>query len=115
MTDPRSLLGEKTCPHPKWPFSLAAWPASRPTAALPTRWHAWQRCPGALAGFGANHHLRQSLVVLDRPTLQQPEAYIGGAAQLFASDGNIANESTQRFLAQYVAAFGAWVSRFVPA
>ena len=57
----------------------------------------------------------QSLVVLDRPTLQQPEAYIGGAAQLFASDGNIANESTQRFLAQYVAAFGAWVSRFVPA
>lgn len=71
--------------------------------------------PGALAGFGANHHLRQSLVVLDMPTLQQPEAYIGSAAQLFASDGSIANASTQRFLEQYVAAFGAWVRRFVPA
>lgn len=71
--------------------------------------------PGALAGFGANHHLRQSLVVLDMPTLQQPEAYIGGAAQLFASDGRLANESTQRFLEQYVTALGAWVRRFVPA
>ena len=30
--------------------------------------------PGAIAGFGANHHLRQSLVFLDMPTLQQPEA-----------------------------------------
>ena len=39
--------------------------------------------PGALAAFGANQHLRQSLVFLDVPTMQQPEAYIGGAAKLF--------------------------------
>ena len=37
--------------------------------------------PGAIGGFGANHHLRQSLVYLDMPTLAQPEAYIGGAAR----------------------------------
>jgi chromate reductase len=30
--------------------------------------------PGAIGGFGANHHLRQSLVFLNVPTLQQPEA-----------------------------------------
>ncbi len=30
--------------------------------------------PGALGGFGANHHLRQSLAFLNMPTLQQPEA-----------------------------------------
>jgi len=30
--------------------------------------------PGALGGFGANHHLRQSLVFLDMPAMQQPEA-----------------------------------------
>ena len=35
--------------------------------------------PGALGAFGANHHLRQSLVFLNVPCLQQPEAYIGGA------------------------------------
>src|SRR5436189_922583 len=33
--------------------------------------------PGALSAFGANHHLRQSLVFLNMPALQQPEAYIG--------------------------------------
>lgn len=71
--------------------------------------------PGALAGFGANHHLRQSLVVLNMPALQQPEAYIGGAAQLFDADGKLTNPSTQSFLEQYVAAFGTWLRRFVPA
>ena len=39
--------------------------------------------PGALGGFGANHHLRQSLVFLNVPVLQQPEAYISKAAELF--------------------------------
>jgi NAD(P)H-dependent FMN reductase len=35
--------------------------------------------PSALGGFGTNRHLRQSLVLLDIPLLQQPEAYIGHA------------------------------------
>ena len=35
--------------------------------------------PGAIAGFGANHHLRQSLVFLNVPTMAQPEAYLGAA------------------------------------
>ena len=30
--------------------------------------------PGAFGGFGANHQLRQSLVFLDMPAMQQPEA-----------------------------------------
>jgi chromate reductase len=28
--------------------------------------------PGRMGAFGANHHLRQSLVFLDMPTMQQP-------------------------------------------
>src|SRR5690348_6800740 len=39
--------------------------------------------PGAIGAFGANHHLRQSLVFLNMPTMQQPEAYIGAANTLF--------------------------------
>ena len=35
---------------------------------------------GAIGGFGANHHLRQSLVFLNVPTMPQPEVYIGNAA-----------------------------------
>jgi len=65
--------------------------------------------PGAIGGFGANHHLRQSLVFLDVPTMQQPEAYIGGAAQLFDANGGIANETTREFLIKFMNAFAAWV------
>src|SRR6185312_5942377 len=32
--------------------------------------------PGAIGGFGANHHLRQSMVFLNVPAMQQPEAYV---------------------------------------
>src|SRR5271170_6271740 len=53
--------------------------------------------PGAMGGFGANHHLRQSLVFLDMPALQQPEAYIGGAASLFDEAGEIAVPGTRDF------------------
>ncbi|HLQ71793.1 MAG TPA: NAD(P)H-dependent oxidoreductase, partial [Bacillota bacterium] len=38
--------------------------------------------PGHLSGFGANHHLRQSLVFFNMPVVQQPEAYIGNVADL---------------------------------
>jgi chromate reductase, NAD(P)H dehydrogenase (quinone) len=30
--------------------------------------------PGTVDGFGASHHLRQSLVILNVPVMQQPEA-----------------------------------------
>lgn len=65
--------------------------------------------PGVIGGFGANHHLRQSLVFLDILTLQQPEAYIGGAAQLFDAGGNITNEATRKFLREFMDAFANWV------
>lgn len=65
--------------------------------------------PGALSGFGANHHLRQMLVFLNMPTLQQPEAYIGGADKLFDASGNLTNESTREFLRKFADAFAAWI------
>ena len=65
--------------------------------------------PGALGAFGANHHLRQSLVFLDVPAMQQPEAYIGGAAALFDEAGTLVNETTGTFLTRFMAAFAAWI------
>src|SRR6266705_1403417 len=50
--------------------------------------------PGAIGGFGANHHLRQSLVFLNMPTMQQPEAYLGHADKLFDAAGKLTNPST---------------------
>ena len=65
--------------------------------------------PGAIGAFGANHHLRQSLVFLDVPAMQQPEAYIGGAAALFDAGGKLINDKTRDFLRQFMSAFAAWV------
>ena len=67
--------------------------------------------PGAIGGFGANHHLRQSLVFLNMPAMQQPEAYIGGAANLFDAAGKLTNESTRAFITKVMEAFAQWVEK----
>jgi chromate reductase, NAD(P)H dehydrogenase (quinone) len=67
--------------------------------------------PGAIGGFGANHHLRQSLVFLNMPVLQQPEAYIGGAGDMFDDAGAIKKPDTKQFADKFLAAFADWVER----
>jgi chromate reductase len=57
------------------------------------------------------HHLRQSLVFLDMPTLQQPEMYVGGAAKLFDQDGRLTNDDTRAFLKKFIDAFAGWIER----
>jgi chromate reductase, NAD(P)H dehydrogenase (quinone) len=66
--------------------------------------------PGAIGGFGANHHLRQSLVFLNVPTMPQPEAYLGGADKFFDAQGRLANEGTRKFLQDFMQAFAAWIA-----
>jgi chromate reductase len=70
--------------------------------------------PGALGAFGANHHLRQSLVFLNMPTMQQPEAYVGGADKLFDESGKLNNSSTREFLSKFMQAYAAWLERNAP-
>ncbi len=80
---------------------------------------AWDKKPAAVisvsigktGAFGANHHLRQSLVFLNMPCMQQPEAYIGEAANLFNAEGNLANESTREYLQKFVNAFADWMDK----
>lgn len=66
---------------------------------------------GAIGGFGANHHLRQSLVFLNMPTMAQPEAYIGSAGELFDASGKLTNQDTSKFLKSFAAAFSDWVEK----
>ena len=66
--------------------------------------------PGAIGGFGANHHLRQSLVFLNVPTLQQPEAYIGGLDKLLDGEGRLINDGTRKFLTGFLAAFEKFIT-----
>jgi len=85
------------------PYGKSAWDG-KPCAVVSVS-------PGAIGGFGANQHLRQSLVFLNMPVLQQPEAYVGGAADLFDANGRIAKDATRAFLQKFVDAFAAWVER----
>ena len=65
--------------------------------------------PGAIGGFGANQHIRQSLVFLNVPCLQQPEAYISHVNNLLDDNGVLKDESTIEFLKKFMTAFAAWV------
>ncbi|MGZ8291369.1 MAG: NADPH-dependent FMN reductase [Telluria sp.] len=84
------------------PYGESAW-NGKPTAIVSVS-------PGALAGFGANHHLRQMLVFLNMPAMQQPEAYIGNIGKQFDGD-QLNNDSTRAFLQNFVDAFAGWVER----
>jgi chromate reductase len=84
------------------PYGQSAW-NGKPGAVI-------SASPGAIGGFGANHHLRQSLVFLNVPAMQQPEAYIGGADKLFDASGKLANDGTRKFLQQFIEAFANWVA-----
>lgn len=83
------------------PYGQSVW-AGKPGAIVSVS-------PGSIGGFGANHHLRQSLVFLDVPAMQQPEAYIGGAANLFDAEGKILNENTREFLRKFMESFAVWL------
>jgi chromate reductase len=68
--------------------------------------------PGAIGGFGANHHLRQSMVFLDVYMLQQPESYLGGAGKFFDAGGKL-DAGIEGFLQKFIDAYAAWVERHV--
>lgn len=67
---------------------------------------------GGTAAVLAHHVLRQSLVFLDMPTLQQPELYIGNTAELADENGQITNEGTKKFLADSAKQFVTFAEKF---
>ena len=85
------------------PYGQSAW-AGKPGAVISVS-------PGAVGGFGANHHLRQSMVFLDVPMMPQPEAYISNAASLFDDQGALVNDSTREFLGKFLQSFTRWIER----
>ena len=86
------------------PLPQNAW-AGKPGAVISVS-------PGALGGFGANQHLRQSLVAVNVQTMTGPEAYIGGIANLLDGEGSLTAVTTREFLARYLVAFETWIRRF---
>ena len=60
--------------------------------------------PGAIGGFGANHHLRQVLTFLNLQPVQQPEAYVGNVTALLDDQGKVKSDDTRAFLKTVVGA-----------
>lgn len=83
------------------PFGQSVW-GGKPVAVI-------SASVGAIGGFGANQHLRQSFVFLDMPCMQQPEAYIGNVAHLFSTGSEIAKDETKQYLRNYMNAYAKWV------
>lgn len=85
------------------PYGHSVWQA-KPAAIVSVS-------PGAIGAFGANHHLRQPLVFLNMPTMQQPEAYVGNVEALLDDEGRLTNEGTRDFLKTFVDAFSDWIEK----
>jgi len=82
------------------PYGKSAW-NGKPGAVV-------SASPGAIGGFGANQHLRQSFVFLNVPMLPH-EAYLGKADTLFDDAGQLTDESTRKFLAKFLERFATWI------
>jgi chromate reductase len=80
---------------------------------------AWQAKPAAIMGASigmlgsarAQYHLRQMLVFLDMPVVNQPEVMIPHAAKAFADDGSLVNEASRGLIAKQLAALIALARR----
>jgi chromate reductase len=86
------------------PYGHSAFAGSRPGAVVSVS-------PGLIGGFGANHHLRQSLVFLDIAVLQQPEMYVNNAAKLFDAQGQVTDEAVKGLFGRFGTAFTGWIKR----
>ena len=86
------------------PYGQSGFGSKKPAAVVSVS-------PGALGGFGANHHLRQSLVFLDLVVMAQPEMYVNNAAKLFDASGALAADDTKALFTKFGAAFTAWVAQ----
>jgi chromate reductase len=72
------------------PGGASAW-AGKPAAIVGAT-------PGALGTARAQYHLRQILVALDMPTVNQPEVMIAGARDRFGANGRLSDEKSVQLL-----------------
>jgi chromate reductase len=88
------------------PYGQSAW-AKKPAGVISVS-------IGGMGGFGANHHLRQSLVFLDMPALQQPELYIGHASKLFNEQGMLLDDQVKNLLSKFLQSYEQWLNTVSP-
>lgn len=86
------------------PYGQSAFGGNKPAAVVSVS-------PGLIGGFGANHHLRQSLVFLDLSVLAQPEMYVNNAGKLVDAGGQVTDEGAKALFGKFGKAFTALIAR----
>lgn len=86
------------------PYGQSVW-EGRPGAVV-------SLSPGSIGGFGANQHLRQSLVTLNVPTMPSPEVYIGHADKIFNANGELINNDVDQLMKKFIDRYALWVETF---
>lgn len=64
-----------------------------------------------IGGALSNHSLRQNLVFLNMPILQQPELYLANSGDIMDDDGKITGEGTEDFLKEAIDSFIGFVEK----
>ena len=85
------------------PYGKSVW-SGKPAAVMSVS-------PGAIGGFGANHHLRQSLVFLDMPALPSPRPTSAAPATCSTRAARFKKPETKQFAEKFMTAFAAWIER----
>jgi len=67
--------------------------------------------PYKLGAFGAQYHLRQVLTYLNMYTLQQPEFFLGGAAEKFDEQGLLTDAETREHIEKFWTALLNWTAK----
>lgn len=88
------------------PYGKSVWPG-KPAAIMGAS-------VGALGTARAQYHLRQILVTLNMPVVNQPEVMIGNAAQRFEQNGKLTDEPTRQHIQKLLAAL-VQLAKFYPA
>jgi len=78
------------------PYGESAWPG-KPAAVMGAS-------VGALGTARAQYHLRQILVTLNMPVVNQPEVMIGNAAKMFDKAGSLTDEASRQLIQKLMAA-----------
>jgi chromate reductase len=65
--------------------------------------------PGAIGTAVAQQHLRSVLAFCNAPLMNSVEAYIQFKPGLITDEGKVSNESTEKFLRNYIAEFHAFI------
>ena len=76
----------------------------RPSAVIGTS-------PGKIGTAIAQQHLRSLLSFCNSPQMNSPEAYIQFSPGLISADGAVTEESTRKFLADYMAELHGFITR----